>query len=310
MRRSCLEMSLRSLLVVVWMMGMLALGGCSTLNDYWQTSKTLYYTYLNTPATIDYESEAELTDVEALLATRIMSVDSHLKALERHLANADRPPTPESVMAMFDLFPWISGFSAVDPEGNVLAREPPDSLKQLDFTELVASPSIGVRPAVLVCNVQETALGPEVLVGVPINVDGELRGVLVVNFDMRALLLQAGTPDEVVVLYPGGVLSSGKFDYDRTPLAGVDWAEMLRESSTGTVGEDDEQFAWISRYIGRQPIIFAAPARASGADRFVRTDRYAPIDDSGVLDSASGSILLSPPPAGAAPAVDEHPVTE
>ncbi len=310
-------MSLSSSLAVTALAGTLVLvGGCSTLETSWKSTKSFYYTYINAPAVIDYEEKGALSEAEFRLATRMVGIDIQLEHLERYLQNADRPPTEESVNLLFTSFPWLNGLVAIDPEGNVLAKEPPFSMKELDFSGIAKTEARGGEMRGVRGFVEDTPLGPEVLAGIPVYMDSEMRGMLVIHFDMRTLLSYTDGTEDLVVLAPQCVLWAGDLDVASTPLASQDWADITRSSTQGTASNKNGEFIWMARFIGKQPIIFATPIRGTFAKRddgplgISPFGLHAPVTESQLLDQSAGSILLAPLPQVPGLDMEEQSISE
>ena len=182
-------MSLQSSFITTALIGSLVfIGGCSTFDSTWKSTKAFYGEYINPPAQIDYDDKGVLNDAETTLASRMVGIDIQLEQLERCLQNSDKPPTGESVAVLFHRFPWLSGLAAVDANGMVLAQEPPAAMKELDFAKMLEQKARGNELRGLRGLVEDTPLGPEVLTGIPIYSGSEMLGLLVTHFDMRSLL--------------------------------------------------------------------------------------------------------------------------
>ena len=301
-------MSLQNPLVTTALIGSLVfLGGCSTWDSTWKTTKALYGEYLNPPAKINYEDKGVLNDAETRLASRMVGIDIQLEELERYLQNADRPPTGESVAVLFQRFPWLSGLAAVDVSGEVLAQEPPMPMKELDFPKMLEQTSrVGLRGVRGL--VEDTPLGAEVLAAIPIYSNADLMGLLVAHFDMRALLTYTSGAEDLVVFAPQGILWPGRFAVDATPLVGQDWAEITKGATQGTVSNQNGSFIWIARFLGTQPIIFATPAEGSFPENpdqlaalshpssFGAGGLTAPVTESQVMEGGDSSLLTAPLP--------------
>ncbi|MEG1610364.1 MAG: hypothetical protein RR317_04200 [Bilophila sp.] len=301
----------RTTLMTTVLAGSLLCGGCgsSTLESTWKSTKTFYGEYINPPASIDYTEKGTLTDAETKLASRMVGIDIQLEQLERYLQNADRPPSGESIAILFDRFPWLSGLAAVNTEGNVLAQEPSIAMKTLDFARILEQKPRGTSLRGVRGLVEDTPLGAEILAGVPVYSNADLVGVLVTHFDMRSLLTYTSGAEDLVVLAPQGVLWSGRFALDATPLTGVDWATITKDATQGTVSNSNGTFIWMARFIGSQPLIFAAPsegtfpenpeqlAALSKSSSFGMHNRLtSPVTESQVIENPESSILLSPLP--------------
>lgn len=233
------------------------LGGCGlTDTQVWKSTRRLYYTYVNTPETIDVSEPATLPENESRLASRLMAVDGQLTSLEQALDALGTVPDSAAVGELLRRFPWLSGLTLIDPSGAILAAEPPMALKRLDFTPLLETPP-NSPPRALRAVVQDTPLGPEVLVARPLLLGGELQALLAASFDFRSLLPYASAPGDLVIRTADILLWAG----DETgSLAGVDWSAEIAKRSHGVVRTDSGSFVWLVRYMGGQPLVFATPA--------------------------------------------------
>jgi len=250
-------------MMAVFLVSAVPLCGCSA-GSFWDktvsTTQSLYSTYINPPAEIDYSALGDLEDYQITLAQKMQHVEIRLADLERYMVASDRPPTAESVAATQSRFPWLSGMAAVDADGEVLAQEPQYSLKQLDFSLLTQKYDGNVRNRSLVGQVQESPLGAEILLGVPIYKDTEFLGLYVVHFDIRSLIEGMPDPGGMVILSPETVVWPGKFAIDDTPLAGVKWKNVLSGNVSGMLSNKQGSFYWMARYLGGEPLVFAVPA--------------------------------------------------
>ena len=284
------------------------IGGCSTFDSTWKSTKAFYGEYINPPAQIDYDDKGVLNDAETTLASRMVGIDIQLEQLERYLQNSDKPPTGESVAVLFHRFPWLSGLAAVDANGMVLAQEPPAAMKELDFAKMLEQKARGNELRGLRGLVEDTPLGPEVLTGIPIYSGSEMLGLLVAHFDMRSLLTYTSGAEDLVVLAPQGVLWPGRFAVDATPLTGQDWSELTKDSTHGTVSNKTGSFIWMVRFLGTQPIVFATPSEGHFPEQpgqldalshpaaFSSQGMMAPVTESHVIEGGDSSILTAPLP--------------
>lgn len=241
----------------------LPLSGCGlTDTQAWKSSRRFYYSHVNTPAKLDLSDPASLSEADSRLAVRLMAVDEQLTSLERALEALGSVPDQAGVNDLMRRFPWLSGLTLTDATGGVLAAEPAASLKQLDFSPLLeAAPE--ASPRALRASVQDTPLGPEVLLARPFLAGSELQALLVASFDFRSLLPYVATPGDLVVRTPDVLVWSGDLYYDDTPLAGTDWTVLLAKRSHGVLGSasgKSASFVWLARYLGGQPLVFATPA--------------------------------------------------
>ncbi len=243
------------------MISTMILTGCDfSAKSAMQSTQSLYREYLNPPAQVDYEDTGSLEKAEANLAIQMKTIDEELTMLERRLSNADRSPTAQSVQRLFNEFPWLSGFAAIDAtSGAILAQEPPVPLKPIDFAPLLEQKPREESGRGIRALIQETPLGPEIILGVPVYNGPEIQGIVVVHFDLYALMARSHSSSEMMVLSPEKVLWSGRFTEGSTPLAGQNWDALTEDDVTGLVSNESGEFLWVSRYLGDIPLVFAVP---------------------------------------------------
>jgi hypothetical protein len=233
--------------------GLLFLGGCGgPIHNTWKSARGFYYAYFNPPASINYADAGNLNASQARLAHAIRPIDVELMRFERYMLNQDKPPSPERVDALFERFGWVNGVAALSPGGEVLAQEPPASLKPLDFMAFAAIKA--ANPQGLRGDVQTTPLGPEVLLGVPVFNSSELKGYYVAHFDMQMLVDRSPDPDSLIIMSPQGMLWGGPNAAD-TGVARQEWSKVVKKRIAGRLGG----YYWICRYFGGVPLIFASP---------------------------------------------------
>lgn len=239
--------------------------GCTAwqpTKEVWKTTKELWYDYVSPPASVDYGDKGSVAPEGLALSSAIMGIDSELGRLERVMQNADRPPTQEWLSGLFSSFPWLNGFAGVKYDGTILGQEPPNSLKQLDFIPLLYEDKKQSSRA-LRADVQPGPLGPEVMLATPLYDGVDFLGIVVAYFDMRSLMRFSNQANDIVVLAPSALLWPGKYDFASTPLAGVEWNKVVRESTAGTCSNNAGTFYYMVRYLGNLPMIFAIPAKGT-----------------------------------------------
>lgn len=236
---------------------------CSTyqpVKNAWKTTKGMWNTYVSTPGSVDYEDRGNLSPQSLALATSVKGIDEQLQKLERAMQNADKPPTQTWLDNLFATFPWLNGFAGIKYDGTILGQQPADSLKELDFNPLLYEDKKQSSRA-LRADIQPSPLGPEIMLATPLYDGVDFLGIVVAYFDMRSLAHFSQDPSNMVILSPTALLWPGKFDYAATPLAGVDWAKVVLESTAGTCSNDHGTFFYMVRYLGNLPLIFALPEK-------------------------------------------------
>ena len=237
-----------------------ALSGCMQVKSAYKETKTFYHTHLTRPSNLDTEERTVLEKSQRDLVQSIMPIDEELTKLEKALDAMATPPDAEAAASFLRRFPWLSGLSMVAPDGTLGASIPGTPLKQLDYTPLLELAPKAL-PRDLRASIQDTPLGPEILIARPFLQEDQLQVLLVATFDFRALLPFAASPGDFIVRSGDVLIWSGDMDYASTPLASINWTEYLKEHSDGILSNENGSMMWISRYIGGKPIVFAAPVK-------------------------------------------------
>ncbi len=238
----------------------LLLPGCSYVEQKYKDTKVFYHTHINRPTKLDISERTELEASERGLVQRMMVLDEELGRLEKALDAFATPPDAEGAQSLLRRFPWLSGLAMVAPDGTLGASVPPVPLKQLDYTPLLELAPKAL-PRDLRSFVQDTPLGPEIVLARPFLVDDQLQVLLVASFDFRALLPYVSSPGDLVVRSADTLLWCGDLDYSATPMAAVDWPSYLKENSHGELSDDNGAMLWVSRYLGGKPLVFATKAQ-------------------------------------------------
>lgn len=237
---------------------LLPLAGCGVSDTgVWKEGRRMYYTHVNTPAQIDLSEPGTLDKADQRLVSRMMLVDAQLTSLERLLDSLPAQPNEEMLADMLRRFPWLTSILLVDPAGTVLGGVPALPVKQLDYTPLL-EPAPKTSPRAIRASVQDSPLGPEIMMARPLFDGTTMTGLVVATFDIRSLLPYVDNASAIIVRSPDVLLWSGDLHYNETPLASVNWAEAVRKHSYGSEGSKGQRFSWLVRYVGAIPFIFAA----------------------------------------------------
>lgn len=234
------------------------LSGCAQVTSAYKETKTFYHTHINRPSTLNTQERTVLDAPQRALVQSIMPIDEELTKLEKALDALGTPPDAEAAANLLRRFPWLSGLSMVAPDGTLGASIPGTPLKQLDYSTLLELAPKAL-PRDLRASVQDTPLGPEILIARPFLQEDQLQLLLVATFDFRALLPFASSPGDFIVRSADVLIWSGDMDYSSTPLASIDWEQYLKEHSDGVLTNENGSMMWITRYLGGRPLVFASP---------------------------------------------------
>lgn len=247
---------------VVLALSTLFVFGCGqTTQNIWDTTKGYYTEYLNPPAQVDFGKECFTNPQEHQFADAFIDMDVQIYNLERTLESAKRPEQAW-VENLLQEYPWLAGAAAVDTQGNVVARIPSYDIKNIDYTSILREDK-KQHARDLRGSVVQTALGPEILLAVPLYESSQFMGLFSVHFDLRDLLAYSASPADIVVLSESEILWPGRYSIPTTPLNGVDWKKLLKEECFGSVSNENGTFSWVSRYVGGVPLVFAMATEGS-----------------------------------------------
>ena len=233
------------------------LSGCQAMSGYWKDTKRFYGTYINPPASLDLENTGTYRSEEARLAYSFTEVDYQLFALERAFEASLMPPTDEWVTQILQRFPWLSGVAAFSDTGVILGQTPPTPMKSLNFTPLLEAPK-GRNRMALRAYAQDTPLGPEIYLALPIYAGNEFKGILATHFDPRSVLRFSPVPDDLIITTPDLLLCPGRYGSENA-VVNADWKKLLSSDYYGSVGRSPDDFYWVVRYFANLPMIFAVP---------------------------------------------------
>lgn len=233
-----------------------ALSGCSTIRNTWSKTTDLYETYIDPKPEIDLERSEGVSRKEKSLAVQFSVMDQQLELLLRTLAPQDTFPSSEWVDNLTSRFPWLTAVLAVDTRGEVLAQFPDISVKPIQTAALVER-EWSIIERRLQGFVQDTPLGPELIIAGPFFRDGIWMGLLVVHFDPRSLVGLSPDPNNLAVLTPGFLLWSGLDETVTEELRNAPWEEILKSRIQGRWSSTQNTFSWIARPVGDLLLVYA-----------------------------------------------------
>ena len=235
---------------------LVSLVGCSTIQNAWNKTTDVYETYVDPKPEIDLDRRPGLSRNEQLLAAQFSLMDQQLEEALRALAPQDRFPQATWFSAFLERFPWMTAVLAVDAQGRNLSSHPETPLKSISIEPLL-EPEWSMLHRGLQGFVEQTALGPEVIIAGPFFRDGTWQGLIIAHFDPRALVAFATASDRLVLLTPETLLWTG-VDQDTTrEITEAPWERILRDRVHGRQSADNQTFLWLSRPIGALQLIYA-----------------------------------------------------
>ncbi|PTN38042.1 hypothetical protein [Desulfonatronum sp. SC1] len=234
----------------------ISLAGCSTIQNAWDKTTDAYETYVDPKPEIDLDRRPGLSRSEQLLATQFSLMDQHLEEALRTLAPQDRFPSSDWFGIFLERFPWMTAVLAVDAQGRLLTSRPETPLKSIAVEPLLER-EWSMLQRDLQGFVEESPLGPEMIIAGPFFRDGTWQGLIIAHFDPRALMAFATESERLVLLTPEALLWTGVDQNTTREITEAPWENILRDRVHGRRSAETKTFLWLSRPIGALQLIYA-----------------------------------------------------
>ncbi|MUM78321.1 hypothetical protein GKC30_11815 [Pseudodesulfovibrio sp. F-1] len=253
--------------VTVLLVLALGLSGCSMwrsttkyVKKSWETTKD----YIDPPPQIDTDSYQFSNPNQEKLARLFTPVDGPLTSLGRFVNNTDTIPDVDWMDLLLARFPWVHRVLVTDDEGTIIFMQPEVPVKKIENPLVFEAVW---RDITLLTVVDYSDLGPELYIGRPYFKDVEFRGLVAVGFDPRTLLGLSPSPEELVIIHPGGGVWSRGAIADEEALLALPWEDILRKEVEGQVEVGDKNYTWLVRYIGDNCYVYATESVDPKASR-------------------------------------------
>jgi len=233
-----------------------AVCGCDTVKPYWKSTKAFYKAHINTDPTVTMDDTGTSDASIRKLADLFTPVDARLEYLLRTLSAEDLPPDDDWCRAFLNVYPWVSGIAVLDESGHVVrgARVNP---KPVDFTPLMEFDK-RYKDRKMAAAVAGDGMDKVILIGKPLNVDGEYKGILVIYFEPANLVKFAPDPASLIMVVPGTPLSGDPGLAQA--LAAQNWKSKLKSNVSGDLNIGGISYLWQARYLGQLNLIYAVAA--------------------------------------------------
>jgi len=245
----------RVCLIVLACCAVFAASGCDTIKPYWKSTKSFYKSYINVDPTVDLKDEGTSDPTVRKLAELFTPVDARLEHLLRTLSTRDVPPEDDWLHAFLNVYPWVSGILVLDDSGKVV-RGMRLSPKQISWDPVLEFDK-RYKKHDMAAAVAPSELGPEILIGKPLWVDGEYKGLLIVYFDPVNLAKFSPDPGQLLMFMPGQAFAVGGADTAQTLAAYKNWKKILKSNVSGTISIGGTTYLWESRYVAQLNLIYA-----------------------------------------------------
>lgn len=232
----------------------LAAGGCSTLKKV-QSYASEALSFANPAPEIDYQ-DLPNEGPEEVLAYLFTPVDERIQLLAEEISTVDTRPDREWYTSFGVRYPWLSGLSIIDAEGNTELAVPEQGMRPLPVERLMALRDSWERTSLAV-DVQTDELGSEIYFVQPLTTQGKWTGLIVVHFDPRSLQRYCPAPERLLVMTPEQDLWPFERQEDREAMHSVDWPDELSDDVSGKLEAGNREYHWLGRRLGKVHILYA-----------------------------------------------------
>ncbi|NMC49518.1 MAG: hypothetical protein GYA47_08855 [Desulfovibrio sp.] len=241
--------------LVVAVMALVVLSGCSTIRNTWKDTRKLYKNYVDVDPSIDLTDEG-ITDKGLQKLARLFSpVDQRVEMFTRVYYTQDNPPEPEWCAQFMADFPWLSGMAVVNKDGAVRLQEPAVALRTLDFAPLLELED-RLSKRKLVANATSDDMGGLIYVAAPFFENNEYAGIIVSWFEPRAIAEASPSPEELYIIQPEAVLWDGGHPEAAQSLVSVGWPSILKSEVQGEMAIAGTRYVWQSRFLGQMQLLY------------------------------------------------------
>ncbi len=174
--------------------------GAGEMRDrYWPTGPSEYQLEMN---------RKDINSREQKLADNIYPVDTELSLLLRRLSLKDTYPAQSWKEELSMDFPWLNGIVIIDREQNVLSAYPQEGIKRMEFDVLFPR-GLDLPQGGTMLEIEDTVLGPEVLIAVPVYRDFQVDALIIAHFDPRSFISRSADPEKLVLVASDQVIWTG-----------------------------------------------------------------------------------------------------
>jgi len=206
----------------------------------------------------EYEIKMERKDISSMeknLSANIYPIDTQLSRLMRRLSVMDAYPGLEWKQEISRDFFWLNGIALVSRNREILSRYPETGIKQLEYKPVFPR-AMELPQGRTMLDIEDTTLGPEILISSAVYRDFQVDGLIIAHFDPRTFMAQSAEPVEIILATADRIIWPGKYSELEDELAQVDWEGLTRRKVSGKIRLKDQNFFWFARAVGQDWLIY------------------------------------------------------
>ncbi len=242
----------RIILIFLVIVGLFFLAGCKN----WIPGKEMIRkNNCFFPAEVNVQKDTVLCIEEDKMACLICGMDRRLESLLREMDTVERRPEKERLKGIYSDYSWLNGVNVLDKSGQPVLRYPEQAVKELDYNFL-SEVKWSWKEKKYNIFALDTPLGTELAIVKPMFNGKELKRLLLTHFDIRSLLNFSDDPGELLIFLPDKLLWSGEEIAESKSFLEFSWKNILEDRVNGKLERQGKRYYWMSRYVGKDPIIY------------------------------------------------------
>jgi hypothetical protein len=212
------------------------------------------------PAKVNMEAKPDIGENVQRLVQVVTPIDMQLEGLVKSLERMNGSSRQE-LESVFFRFPWLNGVGAYSPSGQMEYQVPAQPVKGLSRQDLL---EVLTEKEDMYVRCLDSDLGPELCLIKPEHSGEEVGTYIVAHFDPRSLFAKTIEPESLLVLYQGKILWSGTSSAFDASIEAKDWQQIQAHGVQGNFQIQDSEFVWLSRYVGKSPLVYVVHKENAG----------------------------------------------
>ncbi|MFP4392403.1 MAG: hypothetical protein ACOC3Y_03590 [Desulfohalobiaceae bacterium] len=243
-------MSTRVIAVFCVAASVFLLVSCKSWQKSWQALDSSFY-----PEKVELDKDPGWPESEVEAAHVFAQVDQGLQRLLLELELQETLPDQGWAENVLQGQPWLQGLLVVDKEGEIQqgnkARDLPEGVVQEVLSRAETWQDDDLR-LVLPHKGEQTWM----VLARPYQQGRQWQGLILAYFQPQAMLKKADNPDQIILLSKEQVLWDGDYPQAANKALEQDWSGHLQDEAYGQIRVADQEFYWLSRYVGQDPIFY------------------------------------------------------
>ncbi len=227
---------------------------CASGCGVWHKTKEVYQKYTFHKG-INLDKKSGLGSGEKTMAKLISPIDAQLEFLIQDLKTQEFSSGQNWIKQVYQNFSWLSGIVVVNDQTRIVERYPNHSEQNFIVQDTLSKISNSDKSE-FCCFVQKDGSRPKVCIVRSFYKRELWQGSLIAYFDFDSLFKFPSLPSKIIALHYDTILYNNGFEHVAQKISKLAWESKLKNKSWGELKVENENFFWLARYIGKDPIIY------------------------------------------------------